>query len=156
MSSGVETSLRDDECIRFLQWALPNLRMQWQGFRKVRRQVCKRVAGRLLDLGLRDTFAYRTYIEAHTEEWKRLDEFVEFRYPGSTGTRTYLNTWRIARSRCGAELLKKPRLDSGCGAPDAERARSLTPWRCCGVSRYTDSFQAWRCSWWPPMRTLGS
>ena len=67
--------MRDDECTRFLQWALPNLRMRWPGFRKVRRQVCERVAGRLLDLGLRDTFAYRVYIEAHTEEWKRLDEF---------------------------------------------------------------------------------
>jgi chemotaxis protein methyltransferase CheR len=67
--------MRDDECFRFLQWALPNLRMRWPGFRKVRRQVCKRVAGRLLDLGLRDTFAYRVYIEAHAEEWERLDEF---------------------------------------------------------------------------------
>ena len=47
--------MRDDECIRFLQWALPNLRMRWPGFRKVCRQVCERVAGRLLDLGLRDT-----------------------------------------------------------------------------------------------------
>ncbi len=26
------------ECIEFLQWSLPRLRMRWQGFRKVRGQ----------------------------------------------------------------------------------------------------------------------
>jgi chemotaxis protein methyltransferase CheR len=28
------------DCIQFLQWSLPKLRMRWPGFRKVRGQVC--------------------------------------------------------------------------------------------------------------------
>jgi chemotaxis protein methyltransferase CheR len=64
----------DSECIAFLQWALPRLRMRWPGYRKVHRQVCKRVARRLASLGLADTFAYRAYLETHPDEWKQLDE----------------------------------------------------------------------------------
>ena len=66
--------MRDPECIAFLQWALPRLRMRWPGYRKVRRQVCKRVARRLASLGLADTFAYRAYLETNPDEWKQLDE----------------------------------------------------------------------------------
>jgi hypothetical protein len=36
------TSVTDAECVVFLQWALPRLGLRWQGFRKVRRQVCRR------------------------------------------------------------------------------------------------------------------
>ena len=35
--------MSDSQCVVFLQWALPRLRMRWAGFRKVRRQVCGRV-----------------------------------------------------------------------------------------------------------------
>jgi chemotaxis protein methyltransferase CheR len=66
--------MQDPECIAFLQWALPRLRMRWPGYRKVRRQVCKRVARRLAGLGLTDTFTYRAYLETHPDEWKQLDE----------------------------------------------------------------------------------
>jgi len=66
--------MQDSECVAFLQWALPRLRMRWPGYRKVRRQVCKRVARRLDSLGLADTSAYRTYLEIHPDEWRQLDE----------------------------------------------------------------------------------
>jgi len=65
--------MNDTECVRFLQWGLPGLRMRWPGFRKVRRQVCKRIARRLMSLGLPDTLAYRRYIEMHPDEWEYLD-----------------------------------------------------------------------------------
>ena len=39
--------MTDQDCILLLQWALPRLRLQWPGFRKVRRQVCKRVSSRM-------------------------------------------------------------------------------------------------------------
>jgi chemotaxis protein methyltransferase CheR len=65
--------MHDPDCVRFLQWALPRLRMRWAGFRRVRRQVCKRIARRLGELGLADTAAYETFLEAHPEEWARLD-----------------------------------------------------------------------------------
>jgi len=64
---------RDAACVAFLQWALPQLRMRWPGFRKVRGQVCKRVARRFKDLALPNLAAYRAYIEAHPNEWMLLD-----------------------------------------------------------------------------------
>lgn len=66
--------MKDTACVEFLQWALPRLRMRWPGFRKVRRQVCRRIDRRLHELGLADIGAYRAYLEARPEEWRRLDE----------------------------------------------------------------------------------
>ncbi len=66
--------MEDRECIRFLKWALPNLRMRWPGFRKVRRQVCKRLQRRLQRLNLSGLEAYVEYLKAHREEWQVLDE----------------------------------------------------------------------------------
>ena len=51
--------MRDTECVEFLQWALPRMGMRWSGFRRVRRQVCRRIAFRVAELGLADTNAYR-------------------------------------------------------------------------------------------------
>lgn len=65
--------MRDDDCVHFLQWALPRLGKRWRGFRKVRRQVCRRIARRLLELKIRSLDAYRAYLEAHPEEWTWLD-----------------------------------------------------------------------------------
>jgi len=33
--------MNDNDCVEFLQWALPRLHLRWPGFRKVRAQVCK-------------------------------------------------------------------------------------------------------------------
>jgi chemotaxis protein methyltransferase CheR len=68
-----ERRLKDAECIEFLQWALPRLRLRWPGFRKVRRQICRRVTQRLLELGLSGLDAYRTRLEEDPDEWKQLD-----------------------------------------------------------------------------------
>lgn len=65
--------MRDDECVALLQWALPRLGLRWQGFRRVRRQVCRRIARRLEELGLPDCAAYRSYLDANDEEWVELD-----------------------------------------------------------------------------------
>ncbi len=65
--------MEDADCVRFLQWSLPRLRMQWRGFRRVRRQVCKRIRGRISELNLRDSTAYRHYLMGHPEEWPVLD-----------------------------------------------------------------------------------
>lgn len=65
--------MRDDECIEFLQWALPRMGFRWPGFRKVRGQVCKRVGRRLRDLGLEDAKGYREYLNSHADEWELLD-----------------------------------------------------------------------------------
>jgi chemotaxis protein methyltransferase CheR len=67
--------MNDQECIGFLQWALPHLHMRWKGFRKVRGQVCKRIGRRLEELGLADSAAYRDYLERDPGEWEVLDGF---------------------------------------------------------------------------------
>ena len=65
--------MNDSECVEFLQWALPQMRMRWPGFRKVRRQVCRRIAGRLEQLKAAGTSEYKAYLTDHPEEWKILD-----------------------------------------------------------------------------------
>ena len=65
--------MRDTDCVVFLQWALPRLRMRWPGFRKVHRQVCRRITRRMNELGLIEVGEYRAFLEAHPEEWKTLD-----------------------------------------------------------------------------------
>jgi chemotaxis protein methyltransferase CheR len=65
--------MNDETCVHFLQWCLPQLGKQWAGFRKVRSQVCKRIARRMHDLNLASTEVYRDYLNAHPSEWDRLD-----------------------------------------------------------------------------------
>lgn len=65
--------MNDAKCIRFLQWALPRLRMRWPGFRKVRKQVCKRIGRRMRELDLPDIEAYQHFLEAQPGEWIFLD-----------------------------------------------------------------------------------
>ena len=54
--------LKDADCVQFLQSVCPQLRMRWPGFRKVRRQVCKRVDRRLKELGLASIASYSSYL----------------------------------------------------------------------------------------------
>lgn len=62
----------DSDCVAFLQWALPRMGMRWKGFRKVRRQVCRRIRNRMAELGLPRWRAYREYLEANPGEWEAL------------------------------------------------------------------------------------
>jgi len=65
--------MKDEQCVCFLQWALPQLHMRWPGFRKVRAQVCKRLDRRIRDLGLTGVEEYQAYLKVHADEWERLD-----------------------------------------------------------------------------------
>jgi chemotaxis protein methyltransferase CheR len=65
--------MSDAECVVFLQWALPRMGMRWAGFRKVRRQVCRRVERRRRELGLADLAAYRARLEEDPGEWEALE-----------------------------------------------------------------------------------
>jgi len=67
--------MRDSDCVEFLQWALPRLHMRWAGFRKVRRQVCKRIGRRIAELGLTSLKQYRDRLESDPAEWSRLDSY---------------------------------------------------------------------------------
>lgn len=65
----------DPKWTAFLQWALPQLRMYWPGFRKVRTQVYKRIYKRMQSLHMSSLEDYRRYLTMHTEEWRLLDTF---------------------------------------------------------------------------------
>ena len=65
--------MKDTECVRFLQRALPRLRMRWDGFRRVKRQVCRRVERRYRELALPGITGYESYLETHPDEWSHLD-----------------------------------------------------------------------------------
>jgi chemotaxis protein methyltransferase CheR len=60
--------INDDDCIRFMQKRLPELGYRWKGFRKVRKQVCKRIRRRLMELELLDLSSYHQYLETHEAE----------------------------------------------------------------------------------------
>ncbi len=55
--------MTDQECTELLQWAAPRLHLRWRGFRRVRGQVCKRIARRIAALGLGSASAYRERLE---------------------------------------------------------------------------------------------
>ena len=65
--------MRDPSCIDFLQRCLPLLNYRWRGFKKVRRQVCRRIQRRLQELELGDIDAYQSYLITHSQEWRKLD-----------------------------------------------------------------------------------
>ncbi len=65
--------MHDKACIDFLQEYLPNLGYRWKGFRKVRKQVCKRINKRIKELKLGNILAYSEYLENHGEEMTLLD-----------------------------------------------------------------------------------
>jgi chemotaxis protein methyltransferase CheR len=68
--------MTDAECVAFLRWALPRLERRWAGYRKVRRQVCKRTARRLTALGLEGVAAYRQHLHRHPSEWEELERLL--------------------------------------------------------------------------------
>jgi len=65
--------MEDWDCMRFLQWSLPRLCLRWQGYRKVRGQVCKRIDRRVRELGLEDVFKYQSFLQDTEGEWDILD-----------------------------------------------------------------------------------
>jgi chemotaxis protein methyltransferase CheR len=65
--------MTDQDCVAFLQWSLPRLGMRWQGFRKVRGRVCKRIDRRVRELGLADAAGYRAFLQENAHEWNVLD-----------------------------------------------------------------------------------
>ena len=66
--------MTDDDCVKFLQMALPRLGLHWPGYRRVRGLVRKRLGRRLRELRISNLRAYVPYIENHCEEWDTLDQ----------------------------------------------------------------------------------
>lgn len=103
--------MKDPDCVAFLQWALPRLRMRWAGFRKVRGQVCKRLSRRIRELDLADAAAYRGYLAEYPEEWTVLDGLCRI-----TISRFYRDraVFEALRHQCFVDLTRAA-LDRGAG-----------------------------------------
>ena len=61
--------------VEFLTWALPRLSMRYKGFRRVKRQVCRRIDRRMRTLNLSGLDEYKQYLMANNDEWHTLDQF---------------------------------------------------------------------------------
>lgn len=61
--------------VEFLTWALPKLSMRYKGFRKVKRQVCRKIDQRMRTLDLSGLDEYKEYLISNDNEWHTLDQF---------------------------------------------------------------------------------
>jgi chemotaxis protein methyltransferase CheR len=119
---------QDARYVVFLQWALPRLGLRWPGFRKVRRQVIKRIARRLQALQLADLDHYRVYLQSHEQEWRMLDRFCR------------ITISRFCRDRAAFEPLAReglPQLISLCRSRDENCLRCWSAGCGAGEEGYT-------------------
>ncbi|MGF1488164.1 MAG: CheR family methyltransferase [Prochloraceae cyanobacterium] len=65
--------MKNSDCVKFLKTTLPELQLRWPGFRRVQRQVCRRLKKRLKELGLTNFENYRSYLFQHPDEWSIVD-----------------------------------------------------------------------------------
>jgi chemotaxis protein methyltransferase CheR len=107
--------MKDADCIAFLHWALPQRDLHWPGFRKVHRQVCKRLKRRMQELQLADFSAYRARLEADPTEWCVLDGCC------------HITISRLFRERAVFEVLRKRVLPELAARASRER-RDVRVW----------------------------
>jgi hypothetical protein len=132
---GPEAQMSDTDCVQFLQWALPRLRMRWPGFRKVRRQVCRRIERRTHELGLPDLVAYHRYLESQPAEWTILDSLCHVTISRFCRDRqTFVSLERKVLPVLADGALAAGTKPSMSGARAAPPARSPTRSRFCGRS----------------------
>jgi chemotaxis protein methyltransferase CheR len=118
----------DRRCVEFLRWALPRLGLRWAGFRKVRRQVCRRLRRRLEELELASLDAYREHLAAHPDEWAALDSL------------TPITISRFYRDRAVFEALEHevlPALGAAAAADARDRLRVWSAGCASGEEAYT-------------------
>ncbi|NUO47303.1 MAG: methyltransferase domain-containing protein [Polyangiaceae bacterium] len=107
---------REREARAFLEWALPRLRLRWEGFEGVHGQVRKRIVRRARELGLEDFEAYRAFLEESADEWKVLDSLC------------HVTISRFYRERAVFDLLRDdvfPARESAALARDDDAVRVL-------------------------------
>ena len=66
--------MSDNAYVQFLRVSLPRFGLRWQGFRKVRGQIIKRIKRRLQALQIQNLAGYAAYLDTHPAEWRVLDE----------------------------------------------------------------------------------
>jgi chemotaxis protein methyltransferase CheR len=92
------------------------LHLRWRGFRKVRRQVYKKINRRLQELGVPNLEAYRLYLEDHPGEWATLDSLC------------WINISRFYRDRSVFEQLANEILPQLAERVVARRESEIVCW----------------------------
>jgi chemotaxis protein methyltransferase CheR len=131
----------DAACVAFLQWALPRLGLRWAGYRKVRRQVCRRLARRLAELELADLDAYRVRLDSDPAEW------------GTLRALTPVTISRFARDRAVFDALARhvvPALEQSARADGRDRLSAWSAGCASGEEAYTLALL------WPAMDVLAT
>lgn len=108
--------MQDRDCVEFLRWALPRLHLRWRGFRRVRRQVCRRLNRRLRELSLEDLEAYRSHLARHEAEWEVLDGLCR------------ISISRFHRDRAVWDVLRDDVLPTLARVAQARRQPALMAW----------------------------
>jgi chemotaxis protein methyltransferase CheR len=101
---------RDSDCVQFLQHELPRMGLRWLGFRRVKRQVCRRIGSRVQQLGLSDLRAYTEYLERNPAEREILESMC-----GVTISRFYRD--RDVFDRIAERILPELALAAGARGP---------------------------------------
>jgi chemotaxis protein methyltransferase CheR len=123
--------MQDAECVVLLQWMLPQLGLRWEGFRRVRKQVCKRISRRLAELGLERAADYRVYLSTHPDEWQAADSLCTVtitRFYRDKAVFAYLGS--AALPEIGARARRGGRTDllawsAGCGSGEEPYSLAL-------------------------------
>ena len=133
--------VNDAACVAFLQWALPRLGLRWAGYRKVRRQVCRRLRARVAALGVGDLDAYRARLAADPAEWEALRAL------------TPVTISRFARDRAVFDALARevvPALERAAARHGRARLRAWSAGCASGEEAYTLALL------WPAMDVLAT
>ena len=98
------------------------LHLRWRGFRRVRRQVCRRLQRRLKQLQLSDLAAYRRHLDRTPPEWQVLDDCCR------------ITISRFWRDRAVWQLLEKEALPQLAVQVQEHRRTVLRAWSAgCGA-----------------------
>jgi chemotaxis protein methyltransferase CheR len=127
-----------------LQELLPELGYRWKGFRKVRKQVCKRIRTRLKELDLPDLASYHRYLDKYSEELSVLDSLCNI-----TISRFYRD--KQVFDRLSAEIL--PFLAENAARNQQRQVRCWSAGCCSGEEPYTLQI-IWKLSVMPRIETV--
>ncbi|WNG40950.1 chemotaxis protein CheR [Archangium violaceum] len=108
--------MTDTECLELLRWAAPRLGLRYEGFRRVRGQVCKRVGRRIKALGVVGLPAYLERLEVDPAERAVLDALCR------------VTISRFYRDQGVFDALREPLLPQVMEAARARGERVLRVW----------------------------
>jgi chemotaxis protein methyltransferase CheR len=108
--------MTDAECLELLRWAAPRLGLRYEGFRRVRGQVCKRVGRRMKALGVPGLAAYLERLEVDVAERAVLDALCR------------VTISRFYRDQGVFDALLEPLLPGVLEAARARGERTLRVW----------------------------